>query len=119
MSSFSISRRIRSFGYAFAGVRVLLSTQHNARFHAVATLAVCVAAGIFRVSALEWGLLTVAVGQVWVAEALNTALELLADEVSEEKRSRIGKAKDAAAFGVLAAALSSLIIGCIVFLPHL
>ena len=118
MSSFSIAARIRSFRYAFAGARVLLSSQHNARIHAAATMAVCIAGALFRVSAQEWGLLAVAIGQVWTAEALNTAIEFLADEISEEKRSRIGKAKDVAAFGVLMAALSSAIIGGIVFLPR-
>ena len=119
MSSFSIAGRIRSFGHAFRGAVALVSTQQNARIHAVATVAVCVAGGIFKVSAFEWGLLVIAIGQVWAAEALNTALEFLADEVSEEKRSRIGKAKDVAAFGVLVAAISSFIIGVIVFLPHI
>ena len=97
---------------------MLLATQHNAWIHLAATLAV-VAAGIFcRVSRPEWALLVFAIGLVWLAEALNTAIEFLADEVSEEKRERIGKAKDVAAFGVLAAAVAAGIIGALVFLPQ-
>jgi diacylglycerol kinase len=57
-------------------------------------------------------------GAVWAAEALNTAVEFLADEVSLEHRERIGKAKDVAAFGVLATALAALAVGSLVFLPH-
>ena len=118
MPSFSLRSRLKSFTYAFQGARVLLATQHNAWIHLAATLA-AVAAGIFcRVSRPEWALLVFAIGLVWLAEALNTAIEFLADEVSEEKRERIGKAKDVAAFGVLAAAVAAGIIGALVFLPH-
>jgi len=60
-----------------------------------------------------------AIAFVWLSEAMNTALEFLADEVSEEKRERIGKSKDIAAFGVLASAAAAIVIGGIVFLPHL
>jgi diacylglycerol kinase len=50
---------------------------------------------------------------------MNTAVELLADEVSLEQRPGIGKAKDVAAFGVLAAAVAAALIGMFVFVPHL
>ena len=64
-------------------------------------------------------LLVFAIALVWLAEAMNTAIDFLADEVSEEKRERIGKTKDIAAFGVLVSAVAAVIIGGIVFLPHL
>jgi len=41
--AFSFSGRIRSFKYAFAGIRTMLQSQHNAWIHACAT--VCVVAG--------------------------------------------------------------------------
>ena len=42
---FSIRKRIKSFGYAFAGLKVLFKEEHNSWIHAVA--AVCaVVAGI-------------------------------------------------------------------------
>lgn len=70
-------------------------------------------------SRTEWAPLTVAIALVWIAEALNTAIEFLADEISTEHRERIGKAKDVAAFGVLVAAMAAAVIGCLVFLPYL
>jgi diacylglycerol kinase len=54
-----------------------------------------------------------------MAEALNTALEFLADEVSLEKRERIGKAKDVAAGGVLITAMISVLVAVLVFWQHL
>lgn len=117
--AFSFAARVQSFRYALAGFPVLLSTQHNARIHAVATVMVVIAGLIVRVSPLEWALLVLAIGMVWSMEAMNTAIELLADEISLEQRPRIGKAKDVAALGVLAAAITAMLLGVFVFLPHL
>lgn len=116
---FSPRARLRSFAYAFAGCRHLLSSQHNAWVHGAATVLVVLCALVFRVSRLEWVLLVLAMGLVWAMEAVNTAVEFLGDEVSQEYRPRIGKAKDVAAFGVLAAAVTAVIVGLLIFLPRL
>ncbi len=116
--TFSWQARVKSFRYALAGGRVLLTGQPNARIHFVATMLVVIGALAVRVSRLEWALLILAIGLVWAMEALNTAIELLADEVSVEHRLRLGQAKDVAAFGVLAAAVAAVLIGLFVFIPH-
>lgn len=82
----------------------------------VATVGVGLA---FRISGGEWALLTLAMGLVWVAEAMNTAVEVLADRVSAERDERIGRAKDLAAGGVLLAAIAAVIVGGFVFVPRL
>jgi len=119
MKRFSIAARLRSFRCAFQGALALVRTQHNAWIHAAATLAVIAAGIFFRVTAHEWALLVFAIALVWMAEALNTAIEFLADEVTEERRERIGRAKDVGAFGVLVGAMAAAAIGAIVFVPHL
>jgi len=119
MSTFSVRRRLQSVVFAFQGAKALLTSQHNAWIHTCATIAVVVGGAICRVSRQEWALLVFAIALVWMAEALNTAIEFLADEVSMERRDRIGKAKDVGAFGVLVAAIAAFVIGAIVFLPHI
>lgn len=119
MKSFSLRRRLQSFGFALQGARTMLRTQHNAWIHAAAAVAVVVAGFVVHVTRGEWALLVVAITIVWMAEALNTAIEFLANEVSTERRERIGKAKDVGAFAVLVSALGAVIIGGLVFLPHL
>ncbi|ADW18300.1 diacylglycerol kinase [Desulfobulbus propionicus DSM 2032] len=116
--SFSLRARIRSFRFALAGGRLLLVSQHNAWIHALATIAVIVAGLLVRLAVLEWTLLALAIGLVWAMEAVNTAVELLADEITLERRPRIGQAKDVAAFAVLAAAMAAVAVGLLVFLPH-
>lgn len=118
MSAGYLLDRIKSFGCALKGIKTLVTTQVHARFHLLATLAV-VAAGFFvRLRRWEWVAILLCIGMVWLAEALNTALEFLADEVSLEHRERIGKAKDVAAGGVLIAAIAAVTVAAMVFRNH-
>jgi len=114
-----LQARVKSFGYAFNGLKVLLLTQPHARLHAIATVVVLIAGKILQLGQWEWVAILLCIGMVWMAEALNTALEFLADEVSLEKRDRIGNAKDVAAGGVLIAAMISITVAVIVFRNHL
>lgn len=110
--------RVRSFGYAFRGIRLLLGTQANARIHLLATVGVVFLGLLFGISAVDWCLVICAASMVWAAEALNSALELLADYSAPKWHPLIERAKDVAAGGVLLTAIGALIIGVIVFLPH-
>ena len=113
-----MKRRLQSFVHAFHGGRHLLATQPNARIHLVATAVVVCAGRWFGVTPGEWLALALAMGMVWAAEALNTAIELLGDEMTLEKRPRIGQAKDVAAFAVLVAAIVAVIVAALVFCPR-
>jgi len=114
-----LNGRLRSFGYAFRGLKVLLQSQQNARIHALATVLVVVAGAILRLSSVEWGLVALAIAGVWAAEAINTAIEALVDLTSPEHHPLAAKAKDVAAGAVLAAAIGSAVVGGFVFGPHL
>ena len=114
-----LQARIRSFGYAFNGIKVLILTQPHAQLHVIATAAVLIAGKLVHLRRWEWVAILLCIGMVWMAEALNTAIEFLADEVSLEKRERIGKAKDVAAGGVLITAIISIVIATLVFWNHL
>ena len=118
MPSSYLTGRLRSFGHAFRGLKVLLQTQHNARIHAVATVLVVVAGALLRISAFDWALIALAVLCVWAAEAMNTAIEFVVDLVSPEHHPLAAKAKDVAAGAVLVAAIGAAIVGGLVFGPH-
>jgi diacylglycerol kinase (ATP) len=111
--------RIHSFRYAMRGLRLMLRTQHNAWLHAVASCLVLIVGGLCYLTAGEWCWITLAIMAVWTAEALNTALELLADVASPEFHPLVAKAKDVAAGGVLIAATGSAVIGLLVLGPHM
>ena len=63
--------------------------------------------------------ITGAIALVWVAEAVNTAIEALADVVTSERHPGIARAKDVAAGAVLLAAIASLVVAALVFVPRL
>jgi diacylglycerol kinase (ATP) len=117
--AFNLRERAYSFRHAIHGIFVVIRTQPNAWIHLAATLAVLIAGKLLNVTRGEWLALVIAIGLVWTAEALNTAIEFLADEISLERRDRLGLAKDTGAAGVLLAAITAAIIGLIVFVPHL
>lgn len=114
-----LAARIRSFRYAFRGLWLMILTQPHPQLHALATIAVVVAGFFLHLRRWEWVAILLCIGMVWVAEALNSALEYLADEVSLEKRERIRNAKDMAAGGVLIAAIVSVIVAAMIFWNHL
>jgi diacylglycerol kinase (ATP) len=60
-----------------------------------------------------------AIAIVWTAEALNTALEFLADVASPEFHPLVRDAKDVAAGAVLLTSVAAVVIGAIVFWPHI
>ena len=81
MERFSIKKRIRSFGYAFSGLKTLFREEHNAWIHAAATVLVIAAGFLLRLSETEWIAVTAAIGLVIAAEAFNSSIERLADVV--------------------------------------
>jgi diacylglycerol kinase len=89
----------------------------NARIQAVVAVAVVIAGVWTGLSSGEWMTLVLCCGLVLAAEAFNTALEELANEVTEERRPRIRRAKDMAAGAVLITAMTAAIVGCVIFLP--
>jgi diacylglycerol kinase (ATP) len=114
-----VVRRLRSFRYAWKGLAWLIRAQPNAQIHLVATICTVAMACWLKVNAGEWCAVLVVIGMVWSAEAVNSALELLADHLAPEEHPLVGRAKDVAAGGVLAAAIIAVTVGVIVFGPKL
>lgn len=110
--------RLNSFRFAFKGLRDMLVHQPNAQIHLAFTAGVVAQAIYFKVERWEWALLLLSCGAVFAAEALNTALEYLADALHPGHHPLIGRAKDATAAGVLLLAIAAAIVGVVVFWPY-
>src|SRR4051812_36650938 len=113
-----LKRRLRSFVYAGRGVW-LLRSEPNARIHLLATAFALIAGTALGLSGLEWALIVVAVALVLTAEALNSALEQLANALMPKHHPLVGRAKDLGAGAVLIAAIAAAVIGVLVLGPHL
>ena len=114
---FSWKHRIRSFRYAFAGIRDFIFYEHNSWLHLLATVGVIILAAVMKVSKTEWLALVFVISLVWIAEAFNTCVEKMMDFVSQDRHPDIRFIKDLAAGGVLIAAIAALIAACIIFIP--
>lgn len=114
----SISRSARSFGHALRGIRTVLATQPNALLHLAIAVGV-VALGLFLgISLMEWALVVICIATVVAAEAFNTALEFLADALEPDHNPLVGRAKDIAAGAVLLTSIGAVVVGMLVFIPH-
>lgn len=108
-----------SFRVAFAGLWFFLRREKHARWHALATLLVVGLGATLDVTRSEWLALILAMALVWVAEVVNTAIEQACDAITTEPHPQIGHAKDVASGAVVLAAIFAVVVGVIVFVPHL
>ena len=110
---------MHKFIVAFKGIFLFFKEELNARIHAVISLLVIGAGLFFNVTKSEWLSLVFAIGLVFTAEILNTAIERTMDLVRPEKDIKVGKVKDIAAAAVLFASIIAAIIGLWIFIPYL
>lgn len=109
-----------SFRHACDGLITLFKEERNFRFELGCLILVVIAGIIFRLPVSDWLWLIGASAIVLIAEAANTAVENLADLASHlHSNSFAKKAKDVAAGMVLLAALFSVIVAVLIFIPRI
>ncbi|HWP95523.1 MAG TPA: diacylglycerol kinase family protein [Syntrophomonadaceae bacterium] len=109
----------QSMGWALSGLKYTILAERNMKIHLAAALAVFALAGWLGLSRMEWGLLVLTVFLVLVAEMVNTSIEKTVDMVTQEYHPLAYTAKNVAAGAVLLAAVNAIIMGLVIFLPHL
>ncbi len=114
-NKFSSKKRAKSFVYAFNGIKILFTTQHNVWIHTVIAILVIIAGFLLKINTIEWCFIIFAIGIVFMTEIINTSIEYFVDFVSPEHNEKAGKIKDLAAGAALIAAITSASIGLIVF----
>ena len=115
-----IKKRILSFRHAFQGIETLFRETPNAVLQLIAAAMAVIMGFFFHISRGEWMALIIVIGGVLAMEALNSALEVLSDYTcKKEIHPAIRKVKDLMATAVLIAAMVSLAVGIIIFLPKI
>lgn len=110
---------IKKFEDAARGVGFFFRFGQHAKFHLVVAIFTVIAGFFFGITNAEWAAVILCICAVLVAEALNTAIEMICDFVHAEHHPEIGKIKDIAAGAVLLAAIAAAITGCIIFIPYI
>ncbi len=111
--------RILSFKYALEGLWTALKEEPNLKFHLLAMTTVVAGGVYFELKVGEWLAVVFAIGLVITLELTNTAIETIVDSFTQADHPGAKRAKDIASAAVLVMALTSAIIGLLVFLPHL
>jgi len=110
---------IKSFSYAFCGVKTAIKREPNVRIHLFFAVVTLISAALLKFNIYEWILLTMTIFFVIMLELINTVLEALVDLVSPEVKDEAKVAKDVSAAAVLFAAFVSVIVGVLLFGPKL
>ena len=118
-NKFSISKRLKSFQYAFNGLKILFREEHNSIIHLIAAVTAIIFAIIFDLNTYEWIAIILSIGLVITTEIINTVIENIADFISPDKNEKIKIIKDLSAAAVLISAGTALLIGLIVFIPKI
>lgn len=110
---------ILSFRYAYEGLIAAFKEEPNLKFHFLAGLLVIILGLILQISKQDWMTIIILIGFVIAVELTNTALETVVDGLTQEHHPAAKIAKDISAGAVLIAALTSAIVGLMIFVPYL
>ena len=107
---------MKSFMYAFEGLKHCIGNQRNFRIHTLAGITIILLTPFYNFSRVELTVLLLVVAGVMVAEIFNTAIEMTMDKISLEIDPEIKIVKDIAAAGVLMTAFVAVTVGATFFL---
>lgn len=112
-----LGKRLKGGVYAIKGAFLLLRNEASIQVQAAISVIMIIAGFYFEISKTEWMFQIFAIGLVLSIEGMNTAAEKIADFVHPEFHKKIGFIKDIAAGAVFFAAVTAIIIGCIIYIP--
>lgn len=114
-----IKKFLKSFGYAFEGLKLALSVDQNVRIHMIVGLFVVTVSVIVQVTKMEFLFILFSIFFVLITEMVNTSIEEMTNLIVKEHRMEAKIAKDVAAASVLLAATFAIIVGIIILIPRL
>ena len=111
---------VASMEFAITGVLTAFKEERNMRKHLVSAILAALTGLVFRISAIEWLFLLLAIFLVIILEIINSAIDNVVDLASGYHFSMLAKnAKDMAAGAVLVASGYAVLTGLIIFIPKI
>ena len=110
---------LKALQCSLSGIKYTFQNERNLRIQALfAILAILI--GVFLCfTYFEFAVLFITIGMVFLAELVNTAIEVMLDLYSQEENQTIKIAKDIASGAVLITSIVAIMVGCVLFLPKL
>lgn len=109
----------KSVSFALRGILLLISKERNFQIELVALLINLVLIVLLELSPTHAAIILLTSFLVLTLEAINTAIENVMNLLHPEIHPVVGKVKDIAAGSVLLAAIASLAVGALIYLPYL
>ncbi|GEL78312.1 diacylglycerol kinase family protein [Tenuibacillus multivorans] len=105
--------------HAVNGLFTALRIDRNVRTHFVFMIIVLSSGILFKVTLIEWLFLLTAIALVIITELINTAIEIISDQMYPDYNAYAKQIKDISAAAVLVAAIFAIIVGFIIFVPRI
>lgn len=111
-------RTIKSIKHALNGIIHLFKTEHNAQLHLIGVVGIVSINTLLKVNRYDWILTLICIGIIIALEAINTAIEKIANFIQPSYNRHIGLIKDISAGGVLIMGGVSTLIGLLIYTPY-
>jgi undecaprenol kinase len=110
---------LRSFYYAMIGIASAIKSERNLKIHLTLSLLVIFLGFAFSITRIEWLIVILVLGGMLCSELINTAIERVVDLATEDYHPLAKQAKDIAAGAVLLYAITSVVVGIVIFGPRI
>ena len=115
----NITRLRDSIRYAWKGMRYVYRHEQNFRFQTAIAVVVLAATFFFDLTTLETLIVLLLVTAVLSLELLNSAFETYIDVLRPRLHSQAEVVKDIMAAVVLCVSLGAVVVGLVIFIPHI
>lgn len=110
----------QAVGHAIDGLLYAFKTERNMRIHVALTLIVLGLSIFLPLVAIEWVLLTFVIGLVLICELINTIIENMVDEMTQNQFHQWAKhVKDMGSGMVTISAIVAIVTACFILLPKI
>lgn len=116
---FSFLKRAESFTHAGRGIYIFIKSTHNSWLEIFCFILVIIMGIFFQITNIEWVMIFIVSGIVFISEAFNTAIEIDINLTSPTYHPYAKDTKDVAAGAVLLASVLSVVVGVIIFYPYI
>ena len=109
------------FGFAFSGIWFTVKKERNIKIHLFFAVMAILAGIYFKISRCEWLAIILIISLVLAAEIFNSAIESACDLYDKKLGFKYGESalpRNLSAGAVLILAISSIVLGLIIFLPY-
>jgi diacylglycerol kinase len=115
----NVTKLVKSFGYAFAGLHYSFKHNQNIKIHILIAIIVVIAGFLLKLTRSDFFDVCILIVLVISAEMINTSIEEVINLLVNEHRLEAKIAKDVSAGMVLLVSLFAAIVGVFIFLLHI